>query len=53
MPNYAKMIIYRLVCNDTNITECYVGSTTNMTKRKQQHKGDCNDEKRQSYNSYL
>jgi len=50
MPNYAKMIIYRLVCNDTNITECYVGSTTNMTKRKQ---GDCNDEKRQSYNSYL
>ena len=51
MPNYAKTIIYRLVCNDTNITECYVGSTTNMIKRKQQHKKDCNNKNCQTYNS--
>jgi len=39
MPDYAKTIIYKLInydCPDL----VYVGSTTNFTKRKQQHKRD-------------
>jgi len=39
MPDYAKTIIYKLInydCPDL----VYVGSTTNFTKRKQQHKHD-------------
>lgn len=43
MPDYAKMQIYRFVCNDTNIKSNYVGSTTNWTKRKQHHKERCNN----------
>ena len=50
MPDYAKTIIYRLVCNDTNIKECYVGSTTNMIKRKQQHKAQSSKETSRDYN---
>ena len=41
MPEYANTIIYKIVCNDLNITDCYVGHTTNFTKRKQQHKENC------------
>ena len=26
--DYSNTIIYRIVCKDTNITECYVGHTT-------------------------
>lgn len=40
--DYSKTIIYRIVCKDTNITDCYVGSTTNFIHRKRQHKKNCN-----------
>ena len=36
--DYSNTIMYRLVCKDTNITECYIGHTTDFTKRKYQHK---------------
>ena len=39
--NYSNTIIYKLVCNDLDIKDCYVGHTTNFTKRKQQHKERC------------
>jgi len=39
--NYSKTSIYKLCCNDTSITECYIGHTTNFTKRKQRHKYSC------------
>ena len=48
--NYNKGMIYKLVCNDLNIKECYVGSTTNFIKRKYKHKSDCNNEKSKDYN---
>jgi hypothetical protein len=51
--DYSKTIIYRIVCKDVNITECYVGQTTNFTKRKQQHKENCNGEKYRDYNIYV
>jgi hypothetical protein len=47
---YEKTIIYKLVSNDLNIKECYVGSTTNFTKRKHDHKRDCNNCDRKAYN---
>ena len=36
--DYSNSIVYKIVCNDLDIKDCYVGSTTNFTKRKQQHK---------------
>jgi hypothetical protein len=42
--DYSKTIFYRIVCNDLNIKDCYVGHTTNFIKRKQQHKYNCNSE---------
>jgi hypothetical protein len=51
--DYSKTIIYRIVCKDTNITECYVGATTDFRSRKQQHKISCNNETSKSYNYYV
>ena len=50
MPDYTKSVIYRIVCKDTNITDCYVGSTTNFNNRKSQHKDNCNNPNRGGYN---
>jgi len=36
--DYSKCVIYKIVCNDESVTECYVGHTTNFVKRKYQHK---------------
>ena len=38
--NYSKCVIYKIVCNDLNVTDLYVGSTTDFTKRKSQHKSN-------------
>jgi predicted GIY-YIG superfamily endonuclease len=51
--NYENTIMYKLVCKDINITECYVGHTTDFTKRKYQHKSDCNNKNTENYNSYV
>ena len=48
--DYSKTIIYKIVCNDLNITDVYVGQTTNFTKRKAQHKYDCNNINRKEHN---
>ncbi len=48
--DYSKTIIYKIVCNDLNITDCYVGSTTDFKTRKSAHKSNCNNEKCSSYN---
>lgn len=48
--DYSKTIIYKIVCNDLNVTETYVGSTTNMVKRRNSHKGRCNNDKGKGYN---
>ena len=40
--DYSNSIIYKIVCKDPNIKSLYVGSTTNFSKRKNQHKFDCN-----------
>ena len=48
--DYSKTIIYKIVCNDLNVKECYVGHTINMTKRKCSHKSACNNENGKGYN---
>ena len=48
--DYQKTIIYKIVCNDLKITDCYVGHTTDMTKRKNCHKSCCNNEKFAGFN---
>ena len=51
--DYTKTHFYKIVCKDTTIADCYVGHTTDFTKRKYQHKAKCNDEKDRHYNIYL
>jgi len=48
--DYSKTIIYKIVCNDLNITECYVGHTTNFVQRKNFHKTSCNNQKTHNSN---
>ena len=51
--NYANTIIYKLVCKDPNITECYVGHTTDFIRRKRSHKNNCYYSSSSKYNLYV
>ena len=51
--NYQKACIYEIVCKDVNVTERYIGSTTNLIQRRRQHKFSCNNEKSKQYNIYV
>lgn len=42
--------IYKIVCKDENITDCYVGSTKDFNKRQIKHKSVCNDSNCKVYN---
>ena len=48
--DYSKTIIYKLCCDDTLITDIYIGHTTNFIQRKNQHKNCCNNI---NFNSYV
>ena len=50
---YENGLIYKICCNDPNITDCYIGSTTNIIKRRQNHKTNCHNEKSKDYNMYV
>ena len=43
-------IFYTFICNDPNITDCYVGSTKAFRERKRRHKSNCNLETASSHN---
>jgi hypothetical protein len=51
--DFSKTVIYHFVCEDTNVKCSYVGSTTNIIKRKAQHKSACKIEKGDCYNKKL
>ncbi len=52
--DWSKALFYRLVCRDPTITECYVGSTTNETKRRNDHKTNCtNQNDKTKYNYFV
>ena len=50
MVQYNKSTIYKLCCINANITEIYIGSTTNLRRRKSEHKNTCNNENGKQYN---
>ena len=50
MVNYSQSIIYKIVSNNPEIKELYIGSTTNFSRRKCQHKTSCNNIKSKEYN---
>lgn len=52
MPDYAKCCIYKLCCKDHMIEDIYIGSTTNVVKRRQQHKQRCTNPKCKDYNAH-
>jgi hypothetical protein len=48
--DYTKTIFYKIICNDKNIKDCYIGHTTNFIRRKSAHKCRCNNENDKQYN---
>ena len=48
--DYSKTVIYKIVCNDLNVKDVYVGHTTDFTKRKTTHKSHCLKEKDKKHN---
>jgi len=40
--DYSKTIIYQIRCLDKNITDIYIGHTTDFTQRQSKHKSKCN-----------
>jgi hypothetical protein len=49
MVKYEKSSIYKICCKNVNIKGEYVGSTTNLQRRKTQHKTVCNNENNKDY----
>ena len=47
--DYSKTVFYKIVCNDLSMKDCYIGHTTDFTKRKYNHKSDYFNEKRQNH----
>ena len=48
--DYTKGLIYKIYCNDENITDIYIGSTVDFKDRKGKHKRNCHNEKKPGYN---
>ena len=53
MVNYSNGKIYQICCKDIDVKEIYVGSTTNLNRRRWEHKSCCNNEGGDRYNSYV
>jgi hypothetical protein len=50
MPDYSKTIVYKIVCKNVEISEIYVGSTTEYGERKIYHIWTCNNPNSERYN---
>ena len=48
--DYSQTIIYKICCKDPEITDMYIGHTTNFTQRKHNHKATCCNENIKNYN---
>jgi len=51
--DYSNTIIYKITCNDSNISDLYVGHTTNFVQRKHAHKQSTINEKSPNYKCKL
>jgi hypothetical protein len=49
-PDYSKCVLYKICCKDPSITNLYVGHTTNISSRKNNHSRNCNDETSKKHN---
>ena len=49
--DYSNTVIYKITCKDQNISDLYVGNTTNFVQRKHAHKQSCTNEKSVNYKS--
>lgn len=47
--DYSKACIYKICCRDAEIEDTYVGSTTDLVKRRNAHKNACNYPKSKKY----
>ena len=52
-PKYENSLIYKIVCLDPEVKDLYVGSTTNLTKRKYGHKCCCTCQTNKNYGLYV
>ncbi len=50
--DFSKTKIYKIVCKDVSIPDLYVGHTTNIVKRRSNHKDACCKEHNKEYNHY-
>jgi hypothetical protein len=48
--DYSRSVIYKICHRDPSLTECYVGSTTNLRQRRHQHKDVCTHTSRRNHN---
>jgi hypothetical protein len=51
--DYSTTVIYKITCNDSNITDKYVGHTTDLVRRRKEHKTNTFNEKSPQYNIKL
>ena len=51
--DHSNTHFYKIICKDTDITDFYIGHTTDFTKRKSQHKHLCHAENDKRYNIYV
>jgi hypothetical protein len=51
--DYNKTIYYKIYCKDKNIKDVYISYTTALSKRKTQHKRECNIDGNKKYNELL
>ena len=49
--DYSKIVICKIVCNDLNVKDIHIGSTTDFTKRKCSHKNITDNEKHPKHNA--
>ena len=50
--DYQKTFIYKLCCRDFNVTDIYIGHSTNFKQRNIKHKSSCNNINSKEYNIY-
>ena len=53
MVKYSNGKIYQICCKDIDVKDIYVGSTTNLNRRRNEHKSCCNNEGVVQYNRYV
>ena len=51
--NYSKAVIYKICCKNPDVTDVYVGSTTEFSKRKNGHKTACNNKNSKKHNLHV